>query len=85
MVNVVLFTSENCPKCNRLKKFLESKNVPFTIIDISSPEGLTELRFNGCFALEAPVLQIEDNFLTTKALFKGNEISISSIQEAINK
>lgn len=83
MTNIILYTSEHCPKCNRLKTFLESQNLQFTKIDIGTPAGLTELRFAGCFALEAPVLQVDENFLESRSIFKGNEIQPEKILSAL--
>lgn len=38
---------------------------------MASAEGLTELRMNGVFVQEAPVLQKGDAFLTSGDLFVG--------------
>lgn len=71
---VTVYTTEVCPKCQRLKTFLQAQGIPFKTLDMQSPEGLAELRFNGCFALEAPVLQVGEEFFTTRQIFQGNEI-----------
>lgn len=39
--------------------------------DMASPEALTELRVNGVFVQEAPVLQKDDEFYTSRDLFPG--------------
>ncbi|MDI9394931.1 MAG: glutaredoxin family protein [Euryarchaeota archaeon] len=75
MKKVVVYTTERCPKCNKLKKFLEAKSVPFEVLDMSSPEALTELRFNGVFSVVAPVLQINNEFLTYTEIFLGEEVN----------
>lgn len=72
---VTVYTTEVCPKCQRLKTFLQEQGIPFQAIDMQSPEGQTELKFNGIFTLEAPVLQVGEEFYLSKQLFKGNEIS----------
>jgi len=75
MAKVIVYTTERCPKCNKLKKFLEANAVPFEVADMSTPEALTELRFNGVFTVTAPVLQINnDTFLTHDELFRGDEV-----------
>ncbi|MCC4770754.1 NrdH-redoxin [Methanosarcina sp. DH2] len=75
MAKIIVYTTERCPKCNKLKKFLESNSVPFEVADMSTPEALTELRFNGVFTVTAPVLQINnDMFLTHEELFRGEEV-----------
>ncbi len=77
---LTVYTTEVCPKCQRLKTFLQAQGIPFKTFDMQSPEGLAELRFNGCFALEAPVLQIGEEFYTTSQIFQGNELSDTIIQ-----
>lgn len=73
---IILYTTEVCPKCKKLKTFLQEKGIPFKTLDMQSPEGLAELRFNGCFALEAPVLQIGQNIHVARRLFKdGKDLS----------
>jgi glutaredoxin len=71
---IAVYSTEVCPKCNRLKQYMNSLEIPFIKLDMQSPEGQTELRFNGIFVLEAPVLQINERFFTTKQLFQGTEI-----------
>jgi glutaredoxin len=72
---IKLYATAVCPKCKRLKDFLQSQGITFQELDMQSPEGITELRFAGCFALEAPVLQVNNDFYTTRQIFQGNEIS----------
>jgi glutaredoxin len=81
MAKIILYTTEICPKCNKLKKFLEAHSVAFEVANMSTPESLTELRFNGVFTATAPVLQINDTFLTYEELFREGEINTEKIQE----
>ncbi|AKB80527.1 Glutaredoxin-like protein [Methanosarcina horonobensis HB-1 = JCM 15518] len=83
MAKVIVYTTERCPKCNRLKKFLEANSVPFEVADMSTPEALTELRFNGVFTVTAPVLQINNEFLTYAELFHGEEVDSEKIMKIV--
>ncbi len=67
----IVYTLEFCPNCEILKEFLVSKDVPFVECDMASAEALTELRMNGIFVQEAPVLQKGDAFYTSGDLFPG--------------
>ncbi len=67
----IVYTLEFCPNCEILKEFLASRGVPFVECDMASAEGLTELRMNGVFVQEAPVLQKGDAFYTSGDLFVG--------------
>jgi glutaredoxin-like protein NrdH len=79
MVKIIVYSTERCPKCNKLKKFLESNSMLFEEADMSTPEALTELHFNGIFTVTAPVLQINDIFLTHEDLFRGEEVNSEKI------
>lgn len=67
----IVYTLEFCPNCEILKEFLASRGVPFVECDMASAEALTELRMNGIFVREAPVLQKGEAFYTSADLFAG--------------
>ncbi|MDK2833597.1 MAG: hypothetical protein PWR29_1436 [Methanolobus sp.] len=50
---------------------------------MSTPEALTELKFNGVFTMTAPVLQINDEFLTHKDLFKGPDVNLEALSSLL--
>jgi glutaredoxin len=72
----IVYTLEYCPRCEILKDYLSSHNIEFSIADLSSAASLTELRVNGVFVQEAPVLQKGKKFLTSQELF-GNSDSVN--------
>ncbi|HII00820.1 TPA: NrdH-redoxin [Methanosarcinaceae archaeon] len=80
MSKIVVYTTERCPKCNKLKQFLKTNSVDFEVADMATPEALTELRFNGVFTVTAPVLQVDDTFLTHEKLFNGDEVNPEKFQ-----
>lgn len=59
---VRVYTLPSCPNCITLKDMLDKKGVVYKVVPMDSPEGVTELRVNGCFAMQAPVLQVGDRF-----------------------
>jgi len=67
--SVIVYTLEDCPNCELLKGYLTRNNIPFTEEDMSSVESLTELRVNGVFAREAPVLRKGSVFMVSRQLF----------------
>ena len=83
MTKNIIYTTKTCPKCEILKRFLSSKNILYKTEDMSQPEVITELRLNGIFTLNAPVMQIEDTFLTSDELFNGNKINIESLKDIL--
>lgn len=70
MVSIIIYTLPNCPSCDRLKKELASTGLVFDERNMSTADSLAELRFNGVFTTTAPVLQIDEEFYTSKELFK---------------
>jgi glutaredoxin len=76
---LTVYTLENCPNCELLKGFLKGKGIKFREEDMSSAASLTELRVNGVFAMEAPVLRQGDTFLTTMDLFSGGKVKEDSV------
>lgn len=75
----IIYSMAVCPKCKRLRKFLESQGIEYEETDMQSPEAMTELRINGVFTINAPVLQVGAIFLTTKEMFDGNEIQEDAV------
>lgn len=64
-----VYTLENCPNCELLKEYLDAAGIGYTIRNMMEAEALTELRINGVFVREAPVLQVGTTFLISKDLF----------------
>jgi len=71
---MILYTLENCPKCEQLKQHLRMVGEVFATRDMGTPDALTELRCNGVFTLAAPVLQVGGQFYTTDQLFDGDRV-----------
>lgn len=79
---ITIFTLEVCPNCEILKQTLDSNNVKYKKLDAMSAEGITEMRVNGCFAIEMPVVMIGDGdrFLEHADLFLNGEILPLALQ-----
>jgi glutaredoxin len=76
---LILYTLEHCPNCEMLKVFLKSNGKIFSERDMSTAESLTELRLNGIFTNEAPVLQNGDEFFTSALLFSRGKLDTAQI------
>jgi len=70
---VVVYTTESCPRCEQLKCSLKSDGVHYKEADMSTPAALAELRANSVFTTSAPVLKVGGRFFTPKDLFEGEE------------
>ena len=58
MTELIVYSKEKNLQCEVLKDALKEVGVHYHEVDIRNPEAITELRKNGCFALEPPVLQV---------------------------
>jgi hypothetical protein len=71
---LVLYTLECCPNCDILKGFLKKGGYTFIERELSTAESLTELRLNGVFVNEAPVLQKNTDFYTSADIFPAGKL-----------
>jgi glutaredoxin len=77
---VRVFSTAVCPKCKRLKAFLENKGIAFESMNMDTAEGMTELFMLGIVAFEAPVLVSGNNkAMYAKDLFNGTEIQEEAV------
>jgi glutaredoxin len=71
---LIVYTLEYCPNCDSLKGFLTTGGYTYIERDLSTAESLTELRMNGVFVKEAPVLQKDFDFYTSADLFPAGKL-----------
>ncbi len=69
MPEVTLFTSPTCSHCAQLKIYLKCRNVEFTEMDVTTPEGRTEMLISGATGSYLPILKIGDRVLEYAAIF----------------
>lgn len=81
---LIVYTLEHCPNCELLKGFLKKDGYPFIERDLSTAESLTELRVNGVFVNEAPVLQKDTDFFTSSDLFPSGKLDSGHITQLIS-
>jgi glutaredoxin len=81
---LIVYTLEHCPNCELLKGFLKKNGLKYSERDLSSAESLTELRVNGVFVNEAPVLQKHDDFYTSADLFPAGKLDKEHLSRLIS-
>ncbi len=57
MSQIIVYTMENCPNCDRLKATLKGLAIDYEEQDLETKEAIIDLRVLGCFPQEAPVLR----------------------------
>jgi glutaredoxin len=80
---IIVYTLEYCPNCDELKEYLNKNKILFSEQDMSTAESLTELRLNGIFVNEAPVIQKDSVFLTNTDLFPGGKLDSETISKFV--
>jgi glutaredoxin len=76
---IKIFSTSACPKCRRLKAFLENNGIAFNVFNMDTAEGMTELYMLGIVAMEAPVLVSGNNAMYPGDMFNGTEIQEEKI------
>jgi glutaredoxin len=78
---LIVYSLDCCPNCDKLKAYLQKSSVSYAERDLSTAESLTELRVNGVFVNEAPVLQMGEDFLTTTDIFSSGAINEGRVKK----
>lgn len=83
-MTVTIFTMEVCPNCEMLKAALNQKEIKYKELAADTAEGITEMKFNGCFAMEMPVVFLEatngeNQWLEHEDLFYKGMVSDSAL------
>jgi len=73
MTELIVYSREKHLQCEELKDALKEAGARYHEVDIRNPEAITELRKNGCFALEPPVLQVVQA-PRSKRFFKNDDL-----------
>jgi hypothetical protein len=56
----ILCKTAVCSNCRQVEKELEGAGIPFDILMVDTPQGLSELRYEGIFEIEMPIIYIRD-------------------------
>ena len=81
--HLTIYTLEHCPNCELLKDYCKKNQIPFQERDMSTADSLTELRINGVFVNEAPVLQKGAVFLTSPDIFSKGSVRAERMKELL--
>ena len=70
---VTLYTLPLCPRCNEIKEILDETGHPYLIKSMEDAEALTEMRFDGCYEVVAPVVKMGDKYFTYDEFMSVNK------------
>ncbi|MDI6898435.1 MAG: glutaredoxin family protein [Methanolinea sp.] len=77
--DIIVYSLESCPNCEILKEFLIGRGLSFSERDLSTAEALADLRINGVFVREAPVLRNGDRFLVSGDMFAASGLRTDTV------
>lgn len=82
---ITLYETPNCPRCKQIAAWLD-KHVPaYAIADLIRPHVLAELRTEGIFSMEAPIVRNGDAFYLASDLFPGDVLDEGKLAEIIGE
>jgi glutaredoxin len=84
--NVVVYTSEGCPRCDMLKKWLKNKETHFEEKNLGDSDVMTDLVMRNFVVLSAPAIEINGVVYTDSEIFEGNGLikpEVSKLFEAM--
>jgi hypothetical protein len=80
---IKVYTLPNCVRCEILKNELHKRCIYFETAEMDTSESMAEMRVEGCFAIEAPVLAIIDGvewkFIYGEELFSNGKLDLSKV------
>lgn len=80
----IIYTLDCCPHCEQLKEALDEMGIDYEERNMQTAEAITEMRVNGCFAIEAPVLQYGESFGDSSVIFKRGTVDMQYVRGLIN-
>ncbi len=74
MKNIKIYSTPTCPHCIMLKKYLDSKNIKYGTIDISSDPDMVQEMIEKSGQMSTPVIDIEGEIIVGFKKDKINEM-----------
>jgi glutaredoxin len=77
---VILYTKPDCPDCFNAKRFLNNRNIPFEVRDITDPQAVEEL-----LALLGPGQYATPIIVLGEHVFVGFEVNRRHIENVLEQ
>ena len=82
-MQVVIYKTPDCPRCRALAAHLRGLGIDFGERDMSAGEVLADLRCDGVFALSAPILQVDEEYHESGAIWNGDNPDTEYVRGAL--
>ena len=83
--NMIVYTTQTCPRCKMLKEWLRSRNVSFVEKDIGDSEVMADLIVRNIYVLSAPALETRGKVYAESELFNGESINEGLLQKILEE
>ena len=84
----IVYSTDQCPKCQQLKAFLSSRCIPFQAKDVSDTDAATRTDMildKGYFPLMVPILQTSGTWLYVDEIFENDKLNEARLEVACQK
>lgn len=80
---VVVYTSDECPRCALLKEWLKDKNTEFEEKNLEDVNVMTDLVMRNMVVLSAPALEVGEMVYTGDQIFEEDRLADAKILEIL--
>ncbi|MDI9619940.1 MAG: glutaredoxin domain-containing protein [Candidatus Nezhaarchaeota archaeon] len=80
VVQVKVYVSPQCPRCEGLKRALSEMKVEYEALDVSNSDVMADLIMRDVFLTEVPALEVEGSFFYVQDLFEGDKLLLDRLR-----
>jgi len=80
---VVVYTSNECPRCTLLKEWLKDRNTEFEEKSLDNVDVMADLVMRNLVVLSAPALEVGNVFYTEDQIFEADRLADAKISEIL--
>lgn len=80
---VAIYTSDGCPRCTLLKKWLNDRKTDFEEKNLDDTNVMTDLVMRNQVVLSAPALEVGDVVYTENQIFDGDRLADAKVLEIL--
>ena len=80
-MNLIVYSSKNCPKCRALKQWLRRNKFAFVTKSLDDTDIMTDLVMRNLFVLASPALDSENRFWMSTEIFDENNRLTSTFKD----
>ena len=80
---IVIYTSNGCPRCALLKRWLKDRNTDFEERNVDDVDVMADLVMRNVVVLSAPALEVEGTVYTEDQIFDGDGLIDTKLLEIL--